>query len=332
MFVSAGLAYGGVESLGLVTRECQHPRRVLALSTWIVAVRIFFLYVVAPFCLGLILKPSQLLLDEFKGPHLVSPFVAAVKVNNIPYMDHVINGILVVCVFSMANAATFAASRSLAAICGKGLGPAIFSKLTGRRQIPLSALAVVFVFSLLVFFTAVPKGSLIFDWLISLASVANYFTVSIFPPPCHSKSAGKLILGQWITINWAHIRVRHAMRQQGRDIKELQWRAPLSEWGSYLSIIAFITVMICQIVSYILPPVLGGEAGESRVGLVFQGLLGFIIFGLLFLGHLIYVARQGGGSWSERFLIPLRDISLPELDAARSSDQVVEKIASPSLA
>lgn len=180
VFVSTGLAYGGVESLGLVTRECKHPRKVLALGSWIVAVRIFFLYVVAPFCLGLILKPSQLLLDEFKGPQLVSPFVAAVKVNNIPYMDHAINAILVLCVFSMANAATFAASRSLAAICGKGLGPIIFSKLTGRRQIPLSALAVVFIFSLLVFFTAIPKGSLIFHWLISLASVANYFTVSTF--------------------------------------------------------------------------------------------------------------------------------------------------------
>ncbi|KAJ4420890.1 hypothetical protein N0V82_004069 [Gnomoniopsis sp. IMI 355080] len=312
VFVSTGLAYGGVEALGLVTRECEHPRRVLALSTWIVALRICFLYVVAPFCIGLILKPSQLLSDEFKGPQLVSPFVAAVKVNNIPYMDHVINGILVVCVFSMANAATFAASRSLAAICGKGLGPGLFSKLTGRREIPLSALAVVFLFSLLVFFTAVPKGSLIFDWLISLASVANYFT--------------------WITINWAHIRVRQAIRHQGRNINELQWRAPMSEWGSYVSIVAFVTVMICQIVSYILPPVLESEAGDSRVGLAFQGLLGFIIFSLLFFGHLMYVALQGGTSWRERLLIPLRDISLPELDAARSSDEIVEKNESSSLA
>lgn len=183
VFVSTGLAYGGVESLGLVTRECEHPRRVLALSTWIVAARIFLLFVVAPFSLGLILKPSQLLSPEFKGRHIVSPFVAAVKVNNIPYMDHAINGILVVCIFSMANSATFAASRSLAAICGKGLGPILFSKLTGRRQVPRNALAVVFVFSLLVFITAAPKGFLIFDWLISLASVANYFTVCIPASP-----------------------------------------------------------------------------------------------------------------------------------------------------
>lgn len=104
----------------------------------------------------------------------------------------------------------------------------------------------------------------------------------------------------------------------------------MSAWGSYLSIIAFVTVMICQIVSYILPPVLESEAGESRVGLAFQGLLGFIIFGLLFFGHLVYVARQGGDSWSEKLLVPLRDISLLELDAANSSDEVIEKSQSPN--
>lgn len=179
-----------MESLGLVTRECEHPRKVLALSTWIVAARILFFFVVAPFSLGLILKPSQLFWPEFKGRHIVSPFVAAVRVNNIPYMDHAINGILVVCIFSMANSATFAASRSLAAICGKGLGPVVFSKLTRRRQVPRNALAVVFVFSLLVFITAAPKGFMIFDWLISLASVANYFTV--YTPALPNLTIGRI--------------------------------------------------------------------------------------------------------------------------------------------
>lgn len=89
--------------------------------------------------------------------------------------------------------------------------------------------------------------------------------------------------------------------------------------------------MVCQIVSYILPPVLESEAGESRVGLAFQGLLGFIIFGLLFFGHLIYVGRQGTTLWSETVLIPLGDIALPELDAVRSSDEVSEKDQPPNV-
>lgn len=181
VLVSTGLAYGGVESLGLAVKESQHPRRVLALSTWIVAVRILVLYVLAPFSLGLILAPEQLLAPEFQGRELVSPFVAAVRVNHIPYMDSVINGILVVCVFSMANAATFAGSRALSAICKQDHGPERLGRLYGSRQIPLMPLGVLAVFSCLVFITAIPSGHSIFGWLMSLASVANYFIVSDLP-------------------------------------------------------------------------------------------------------------------------------------------------------
>lgn len=151
---------------------------MLALSTWIVAARIFLLYVLAPFSLGLILTPAQLHQPEFAGRMIVSPFVAAIRVNGIPYFDNIINGILVVCVFSMANTATFAGSRSLAAICDEGLGPAPLGRLFGRREIPLYSLLVLAVFSCLVFVTASPTGHTCFMWLMSLASVANYFIVS----------------------------------------------------------------------------------------------------------------------------------------------------------
>lgn len=122
------------------------------------------------------------------------------------------------------------------------------------------------------------------------------------------------------------------MRLQGHSIRDLHWRAPASEWGSYLSIIAFIIAMICQIVSCLLAPVLQSEAGESRVGLALRGLLGFIIFSLLFLGHVMYVARRGNSSWRETFLIPLGTITLSELEGASLSDEVVKNIGSTNSA
>lgn len=122
------------------------------------------------------------------------------------------------------------------------------------------------------------------------------------------------------------------MRLQGHNIKDLQWRAPASEWGSYLSIIAFMIAMTCQIVSCVLPPVLQSEAGESRIGLALRGLLGFFIFGLLFIGHVIYVARKGRSSWRETFLIPLGTITLPELEGASLSDEAVKNIGSTTSA
>lgn len=112
------------------------------------------------------------------------------------------------------------------------------------------------------------------------------------------------------------------MRRQGRSVQELQWRAPCGEWGSYLSIFVFIAVMICQIVSACLPPVLESAADMSRIGLAFQGMLGVIIFGVLYFGRLIYVAYKGDGDRRQMFLIPLDDIALPELDASVSSEEV----------
>lgn len=79
--------------------------------------------------------------------------------------------------------------------------------------------------------------------------------------------------------------------------------------------------MITQVASAALPPVI--ETDMSRIELLFMGLLGFIVVGGLFFGHLIYVSCKGGKTWRERLWIPLQDITLPELDASRSIPSVV---------
>lgn len=129
---------------------------------------------------------------------------------------------------------------------------------------------------------------------------------------------------KWITINLCLIRVRRAMRAQGHAIKKLQWRAPCGEWGSYAVICVFATVMVCQVVSAILPPVLEEEKDKSRVGLAFQGCLGIIIFSMFYLCNLAYVCYQGKVPVDNRLLIPLDQITLPELEAAASSEEVGE--------
>lgn len=69
--------------------------------------------------------------------------------------------------------------------------------------------------------------------------------------------------------------------------------------------------MVAQVVSAALPPVL--ETDVTRMELFFMGILGFIVVGLLFIGHLLYIFRKDGKTWRKRLWIPLDDIELPEL-------------------
>lgn len=174
--------------LGLNVAECQHPRRVMPLGSMIVVGRILFCYVLSLFFVGLAVKPTDFDRPEFAGLHVVSPFVVAVRVAGLPGLATAINVALILAVFSMANASVFASSRAMAAICREGMGPAFLGQDARVRwrigrwwkvdvNVPRNALIMVGVIGNLAWIVAYSRGALIFDWLLSLASLSNYFTV-----------------------------------------------------------------------------------------------------------------------------------------------------------
>lgn len=190
VFVAAGMAYGGTEMLGLSVAECKHPRKVMPLASMIVAGRIVFCYVLPLFCVGLVVHPSLFSLPEFAGLHVISPFVVAARVAGLPGLATAINLALLLAVFSMANASVFASSRAMAAICRQRMGPAALGKYKDvswkigsfkvEVTVPTNALGAVAMISQLAWIVAYSRGALIFDWLLALASISNYYTVSTF--------------------------------------------------------------------------------------------------------------------------------------------------------
>lgn len=121
-------------------------------------------------------------------------------------------------------------------------------------------------------------------------------------------------LKQWVSISVCHIRMRMAMRRQGRSTSELVWKSPLGIYGSYFVIVMCLLCMLAQVASASLPPVMPVEL--SRLQLLFMGILGFIVVLVFYLGHLLLVARkQRDKTWREKLWIPLETIRLPELDA-----------------
>lgn len=277
VFVNAGLAYGGTEILGMTVAECKNPTKVMPLAAKIVGGRIVVLYILTLFMVGLVIGPDTF--ELFPDMRKTSPFVLAIHQAGIPGLATFVNAVILIAVFSMANASVFASSRALRAICAQGMGPRILSRTT-KKGLPRNALVVVFCVSLLAFINAAPKGRDIFEWLLTLASVSNYFT--------------------WLSICVAHLRMRSAMKKQGKEVSDLTWTSPVGTWGSKIAIGIFVFALVSQIVSAVIPPVPNEDVtpGES----ILRGCLGFIVVIVLWLGHLLIKRSQ--------LLIPLEEVDL----------------------
>lgn len=126
-------------------------------------------------------------------------------------------------------------------------------------------------------------------------------------------------LNQWISICICHIRFRRALKKAGRQPTELVWKSPWGVYGSYLAITVTASCMVAQVVSAALPPVL--ETDVSRLELLFMGILGFIVVGLLFIGHLLYVFRRDGKTWRTRLWVPVDDIPMDDVELPQPEEE-----------
>lgn len=103
------------------------------------------------------------------------------------------------------------------------------------------------------------------------------------------------------------------MKRQGRSTDELEWKSPMGIWGSYLAAAIIVCCMVSLIVSAALPPVI--PTTRPHVETAMQNIMGFIVVFVCWAGHLLIAARRNNASWRERLLIPIDQLTLPELDA-----------------
>ncbi|KAI1455631.1 amino acid permease/ SLC12A domain-containing protein [Annulohypoxylon moriforme] len=256
VFMAAGMAYGGTEMLGITAAECERPTKVMRLACKVVPVRIVWLYLLPIFMLGLVL---EIPLNEHTQSGGISPFVAAVGQANLPVLASVLNGIIMVAVFSMVNASVFASSRALQAISARGMGPAIFAKIKWGH--PIWALALALFISFLSLVKMASNGDKVFDWLLALAAGSNYFT--------------------WISICACHIRLRLAIRRRGlQDDDILGWKSPPGIVGSAVAILIFVFGLTAQIVAAVRSPL-------PKPPHVLASILGIIVVFIFWAGYMV---------------------------------------------
>lgn len=211
----ASFAFGGTELVGLAAAEAENPRKSIPQATKQVFWRITFFYVVSLFILGLIVPSDNENLLNATGSlskSKYSPFIIAMNLASIKVLPSIFNAIITMAVISVANSCTYASTRTMQALAERGMAPG-FLGYVDKKGRPIWGIVIQLCFGLLAFVGESGKQGIVFNWLLALSGLSNFFI--------------------WASINLCHIRFRHAWKVQGHVKAELPYEAVFGVAGSY---------------------------------------------------------------------------------------------------
>lgn len=224
VFVVAAFAFGGTELAGLGAAEAANPRKALPQATKQVFWRITFFYCVSLFILGLIVpSDNPNLLNSSGANSKYSPFVIAIRLAGIKVLPSIFNVIITISVISVANSCTFGSTRTMQALAQRGMAPAILAKVDSRGR-PIYGIILQLLFGLLAFIGESNNEGTVFNWLLALSGLSDFFV--------------------WGSICLAHIRFRAGWKAQGHTKHELPYEALFGVIGSYYGLFLNIICMI----------------------------------------------------------------------------------------
>jgi len=265
VFVTASFAFGGTELVGLAAAEAANPRKTIPKATKQVFWRITLFYVISLFLLGLIVPSDNPDLSQASGGATrYSPFVLSFRLAGIKVLPSIFNAVITLSVISVANSCTFASTRTVQALCARGMGPSIFARVDSKGR-PYMVLIVTLLFGCLAYINESSQGSTIFTWLLSLSGLSNFFT--------------------WGSICYAHIKFRKAWYKAGRTTDDLPFAAMFGTIGSWIGLALNILCLIAQFYVALFPiggtPTLGAEY-------FFESYLAFPVVILFFVGYKLW--------------------------------------------
>ncbi|KAL2423846.1 Dicarboxylic amino acid permease [Exophiala dermatitidis] len=213
--VTATFAYLGTELVGVTVGEAQNPRKTIPRAIKLTFYRILFFYCLSVLLLGMLVPyDSEQLAFATKASNSASasPFVVAIKLAGINALPGIINGCILLFVFSASNSDLYIASRTIYGLASEGKAPKLFRR-TDSRGVPVYALAISAAFALLAFMNVSDDSKTVFGYFVNLVTIFGLLT--------------------WISILVAHIYFVRARRAQNVPDSALAFTAPLGAAGSY---------------------------------------------------------------------------------------------------
>ncbi|KAJ5513809.1 Amino acid/polyamine transporter I [Penicillium fimorum] len=259
VFVTAAFAFAGTEMTGLAAAEAANPAKSIPKASKQVFWRIMIFYVLGTFIVGLIVPSNaEWLLGASGANTKASPFVVSIQNAGISGLPSVMNAIITISVISVANSATYGSSRTIQALASRGMAPRIMAYIDKGGR-PLYCIILQLIFGLIAFVNEAPSGSTIFNWLLALSGISDFFV--------------------WGSICLAHIRFRSAWARNGHTVEELAYSAPFGVIGSYIGLGLNVLCLIAEFYVSVAP-----KDAET----FFMNYLAGPLVILLFIGWLVY--------------------------------------------
>ncbi|KAI1090841.1 putative amino acid permease [Rostrohypoxylon terebratum] len=267
--VTATFAYLGTELVGVTVGEAQNPRKTIPRAIRLTFYRIVLFYCISILLIGMCVpydSKDLAFANSTSGNANASPFVVAIKLAHIPVLDHILNGCILLFVFSAANSDLYIASRTLYGLSSDGAAPSIFRK-TNANGVPLYSLFTSAAFALLAYLNVSDDSKAVFTYFVNLTTIFGLMT--------------------WISILVTHIWFVRARRAQNLTNDMMPYTAPLGIWGSYGALAMCILIALTK--NY---DVFVGDWNKKYPTFI-TGYLGIPIYLILIVGHKLWTKSKG---------------------------------------
>ena len=272
--VTATFAYLGTELVGVTVGEAQNPRKTIPRAIKLTFYRILFFYVLSVLLLGMLVpynSPDLIFANKATNSTAsASPFVVAVQLSGIKTLPAILNGCILIFVFSAANSDLYIASRTIYGLAVEGKAPRILAR-TDSRGVPVYALGLSTMFALLAFMNVSNDSRTVFGYFFNLVTIFGLLT--------------------WISILVSHIYFVRARRAQGVADHQLAFRAPLGVAGSYGAVAFCIIIAIFKSFNVFVPsPKTYGNFDYKNF---ITGYLGIPLYLIMIFGYKIWTKTHG---------------------------------------
>jgi len=271
VFVTAAFAFGGTELVGLAAAESANPRKTIPSATKQVFWRITLFYVLGLFLLGLIVPSDNENLSSASGGNTrYSPFVLSFQLAGIKILPSIFNAVITISVISVANSSIYGSTRTIQALAAQGMAPKFLAAVDKKGR-PYWVVLIGLLFGCLAYINEAKQGGVIFDWLLALSGLSNFFT--------------------WGSICLAHIMFRKVWYMNGRTTDDLPFAAIFGVTGSWIGLFLNCICLAAQFYIALFP--IGGDPPSADA--FFQAYLAAPIVIAFFIGYKLWYKQWSLG-------------------------------------
>ncbi|MDQ0148273.1 amino acid permease [Eubacterium multiforme] len=225
IFLIAGFSFQGTELIGIAAGESENPEKTIPKAVHTVFWRILLFYIGTIIVIGLIIPSTQAGVNT-------SPFTMVFEKAGIAGAASLMNAVILTSVLSAGNSGMYASSRMLYSMAKDNMAPKVFGKLN-KRGVPVNAIILTTVVASACFLTGIYAETSVYVWLVAASGLAGFIA--------------------WLGIAFCHYRFRKAYVYQGRDIKDLPYKAKMFPIGPIIALALCAVVIVGQGFSYIKP-------------------------------------------------------------------------------